>query len=113
MTRQSLSDDVIDLLEEERATLLAADFAKLETLAQRKERAVMRLQVGRLAQRDLDRLVALSERNAVLLKAMMQAILDTKNLLLEGPKTPETWSYSATGKRKTLQPVPGVLAQKA
>jgi hypothetical protein len=113
MTDPKLIDAIEDLLIAEKAALLSGDLADLSRLIARKERLVTQIENGTIASCDLTRLATLSEGNAVLLRAVMQAIKDTKALLIKGPASPETHAYSASGQRESLQAGTTTLAHKA
>lgn len=105
--------DIETLLAAEKTALLSGDLSELDTIATAKEDLVTRLGQARLVSSDLSRLVALSHANAALLQAVMQAVKDTKSLLIQAQTAPETRSYNAEGARESLDTGPGRLAHKA
>lgn len=105
---RGLADSVHDLLDRERAAILAGRFDVLERLTAEKERLIARLVgTGKLGG-ELERLRTLAERNARLLEAMRVGLKDATDRLEEMRRKPGSLhTYDASGRRTVLNPGQG------
>ena len=80
---ERISDDIIALLEDERAAIRRADFDELEKLTQTKEKLFLELQSETPSQIALSRIKDLLNTNQALLSAAIKGVNDARARLLE------------------------------
>lgn len=100
------------LLAAERATLLAADYTRLEEFAEAKSRLVMRIAEARPAQYIALELQAQLTRNAALLKAASDGFRATIQRL-SSPEAIGTALYEADGSRRMVETAGHRMERKA
>jgi len=108
------SDDLEDLLERERAAVLAGRFDLLERLGDEKERLVRIVDRDGATPETLARLRAETERNGLLLEAMRSGVMAAQARVqaMQQPKEP-LQTYDASGHKKNIVSAPKIPGHRA
>jgi len=96
-------DPLEDLLDRERAVILAGQFDKLERLVAEKERLTQRLEAEGLSKRVITHLQSKAKRNGRLLQAMEAGLKEASLRISKLRDLPdELQTYDASGKKSPL-----------